>query len=133
MFGEHYGPLLASSGALVELENELQSSYMSTKLNQFGLTWNLLNNSKSMENQRKLPLQKLFQITPSSSSNFPGFFPNYSYFYGAIFVQKCFKPEKNSAIGSHLSASSLPLGPTCRRSFGTSMPRADQIVGATRL
>jgi hypothetical protein len=26
MFGEHYGSLLASSGALVDLENELQSS-----------------------------------------------------------------------------------------------------------
>jgi hypothetical protein len=52
MFGEHYASLLASSGALVDLENELQSAYMSTKLNQFGLTWNLLNNSKSVRNQR---------------------------------------------------------------------------------
>jgi hypothetical protein len=26
MFGEHYGSLLASSGALVDLENELQSA-----------------------------------------------------------------------------------------------------------
>jgi hypothetical protein len=56
MFGEHYGSLLASSGALVDLENELQSAYLSTKLNQFGLTWNLSNNSKSVENQRKLQL-----------------------------------------------------------------------------
>jgi hypothetical protein len=56
MLEEHYGSLLTSSGALVDLENELQSVYMSTKLNQFGLTWNLLNNSKSVENQRKLQL-----------------------------------------------------------------------------
>jgi hypothetical protein len=52
MFGEHYGSLLTSSGALVDLENELQSGYMSTKLNQFGLTWNLSNNSKYVRNQR---------------------------------------------------------------------------------
>jgi hypothetical protein len=50
MFGEHYRLLLASSQALVDLEKELQSAYMSTKLNQFGLTWNLSNNSKSVEN-----------------------------------------------------------------------------------
>jgi hypothetical protein len=56
MFGERYGSLLTASGALVDLKNELQSTYMSTKLNQFGLTWNLSNNSKSVENQRKLQL-----------------------------------------------------------------------------
>jgi hypothetical protein len=50
MFGEHYGLLLASSEALVDLKKELQSAYMSTKLNQFGLPWNLSNNSKLMEN-----------------------------------------------------------------------------------
>jgi hypothetical protein len=50
MFGEHYRSFLASSRALVDLEKELQSAYMSTKLNQFGLTWNLSNNSKSVEN-----------------------------------------------------------------------------------
>jgi hypothetical protein len=50
MFGEHYGLLFASSEALVDLKKELQSAYMSTKLNQFGLPWNLLNNSKLMEN-----------------------------------------------------------------------------------
>jgi hypothetical protein len=74
MFGEHYGSLLTSSGALVNLENELPSTYMSTKLNQFGLTWNLLSNSKFVENQRKMQLQKLFPITPSSSTKFPGIF-----------------------------------------------------------
>jgi hypothetical protein len=50
IFGEHYESLIASSGALVDLEKELQSAYMSIKLNQFGLTWNFLNNSKSVEN-----------------------------------------------------------------------------------
>jgi hypothetical protein len=50
MFGEHYGSLHAPSGDLVDLEKELQSAYMSTKLNQFGLAWNLLNNSKFVEN-----------------------------------------------------------------------------------
>jgi hypothetical protein len=47
---------------------------MGTKLYQFGLAWNLANNSKSMENQKKLQLQKLFQITPSLSTNFLGIF-----------------------------------------------------------
>jgi hypothetical protein len=50
MFREHYGSLLASSGALVDLEKELQSAYISTKLDQFGLTWNISNNSKYMKN-----------------------------------------------------------------------------------
>jgi hypothetical protein len=50
MFGEHFGSLIASSGAMVDLEKELQSAYISTKLNRFGLIWNLSNNSKSMEN-----------------------------------------------------------------------------------
>jgi hypothetical protein len=74
MFGEHYGSLLASSRALVDLENELQSACMSTKLNQISWTWNLLNISKSVGNQKKLQLQKLFQITPSFSTNFLGIF-----------------------------------------------------------
>jgi hypothetical protein len=43
---------------------------MSTNLDQFGLAWNLMNNSKSVENQKKLQLQKLFQITPSFFTNF---------------------------------------------------------------
>jgi hypothetical protein len=63
MFGEHYGSLLVSSRALIDLENELQSACISTKLNQIGWTWNPLNNSKSVGNQKKLQLQKLFQIT----------------------------------------------------------------------
>jgi hypothetical protein len=46
IFGEHYGSLLASSRALVNLENELQSACMSTKLNQIGYIWNLSNNFK---------------------------------------------------------------------------------------
>jgi hypothetical protein len=101
MFGEHYGSLLTSSEALVDLKNELQSAYMSTNLNQFGLTWNLSNNSKSIQNQRKFQLKKLFQITPSFSTKFPGFFFLISsYFYIAIFVQKCFNPEKVRPLGS---------------------------------
>jgi hypothetical protein len=74
LFEEHYGSLLASSGAPVDLEKELQSSYMGTKLYQFGLAWNLLNTSKSMKNQKKLQLQKLFQITPSFPTNFLAIF-----------------------------------------------------------
>jgi hypothetical protein len=80
MFGEHYGSLLASSGALVVLEKELQSVDMSTKQNQFSLTWNLLNNSKSVENYKKLQLQKLFQITPSFFTNFLEIFSPLRYF-----------------------------------------------------
>jgi hypothetical protein len=100
MFGEHYESLLASSGALVDLENDLQSAYMSTKLNQFGLTWNVSNNSKSVENPRKLQLQKMFRIPPSSSMNFLGFFFSISsYFYRAIFVRRCFNLEKGLTLG----------------------------------
>jgi hypothetical protein len=121
MFGEHYGSLLISSGALVELKNELQSVYMSTKLNQFGLTWNLSNNLKFVKNQSKLQLQKLFQIIPSSSMNFLRSFSIYSYFMKLFSFKNVLNQlEKNSAAGSHLSASSLPPGPTCQRSFGTS-------------
>jgi hypothetical protein len=74
MFGEHYGSLHVSSGALVYLEKELQSTYMSTKLYQFSLTWKLLNNSKSVENQKKLQLQNMFQLTFSYFTNFLGNF-----------------------------------------------------------
>jgi hypothetical protein len=74
MIGEHYGSLLASSRARVDLENELQSACMSTKLNQIGWIWNLLNNSKSLGNQKKLQLQNLFQTTPFFSTNFVGIF-----------------------------------------------------------
>jgi hypothetical protein len=49
-------------------------SHMGTKLYQFSLAWNLSNNSKSVENQKKLQLQKLFQIKPSFSTNFLGIF-----------------------------------------------------------
>jgi hypothetical protein len=36
------------------------------------LTWNLSNNSKSVENQKKLQLQELFQTTLSFSTIFLG-------------------------------------------------------------
>jgi hypothetical protein len=58
-------------------------------VDQFGLTWNLANNSKSVENQKKLQSQKLFQITPSFSTNF---FESFSHPI-AIF------PEVNSVFG----------------------------------
>jgi hypothetical protein len=74
MYGDHCVSLLASSRALVGLENELQSACMSRKLNQIGWTWNLSNNSKFVGNQKKLQLQKLFQIIPSFSTNFVGIF-----------------------------------------------------------
>jgi hypothetical protein len=74
MFGEHYGLLHASSRALIDLKNELQSACMSTKLNQIGWTWNLSNISKFVGNRKKLQLQKLFQITHYFSTNFLGIF-----------------------------------------------------------
>jgi hypothetical protein len=43
-------------------------------------TWNLLNNLKSEENQKKVQLQKLFQITPSFSTNFLEILSPLSYF-----------------------------------------------------
>jgi hypothetical protein len=49
---------------------------MSTNLVKPSLTWNLWNNSKSVENLRKLQLQKLFTIIPSSSMDFHGIFLN---------------------------------------------------------
>jgi hypothetical protein len=69
-FGEQYGSLLASSGALVDLEKKLQSTCISIKRYQFSLTWNLSSNSKSEENQKKMQLQKLFQITFFYFTNF---------------------------------------------------------------
>jgi hypothetical protein len=67
---DHHAGLLVQIGALVDLQLELQSANMSTNLVQLGLALNLMNNSKSVENQKKLQLQKLFQITSSSSINF---------------------------------------------------------------
>jgi hypothetical protein len=61
---------------------------MSTNLVQFGLAWNLVNNSKSVESQKKLQLQKLFKITPSFSTNFLG-----------IFSPVDIVPEENSIFG----------------------------------
>jgi hypothetical protein len=100
MFGEHYESLLASSGALVDLENDLQSTYMSTKLNQFGLTWNLSNNSKSVENPRKLQLQKMFRIPPSSSMNFLGFFSQFLAIFTELFSFEDVLIRKRADAGS---------------------------------
>jgi hypothetical protein len=66
MYGEHCVSLLASSRALVGLENELQSACMSRKLNQIGWTWNLLNNSKSVGESEEVAITKVV--------------PNYTFF-----------------------------------------------------
>jgi uncharacterized membrane protein len=47
---------------------------MSADQVKIALTWNLVFNSKFVENLRKLHLQKLFQIGFPSSTNFPDFF-----------------------------------------------------------
>jgi hypothetical protein len=80
MIGEHYGSLLASSRALVDLENELQSACMSTKLDQIGWTWNLLNNSKSVGNQKKLQLKICSKLHRFSPQILWEFFSPLSYF-----------------------------------------------------
>jgi hypothetical protein len=49
---------------------ESHVSNMSTNLVQLGLDWNLTDNLKSVENLKKLQLQKLFQIAYSSSTIF---------------------------------------------------------------
>jgi hypothetical protein len=83
---DHHAVLLVQIGALVDLQLELQSANMSTNLVQLGLALNLMNNSKSVENQKKLQLQKLFQITSSSSIKFWGFFSPLNYFPRREFI-----------------------------------------------
>jgi hypothetical protein len=85
---DHNGGIPVQIGALVELQWELQYANMSTNLDQFGLAWNPANNSKSVENQKKMQLQMLFQITPSLSTIFGEFFSALSYFF-----------EENSVFG----------------------------------
>jgi hypothetical protein len=81
----------------------------------FGLTWNVLNNWKSMENPKKLQLQKLFQITPSFSTIFLGIFIIPSLFFSEIFrFQQLFESGKFNPM-AHLSvalrpAPALPVG-----------------------
>jgi hypothetical protein len=92
------------------------------------LTWNLLDNSKSGENQKELKLQKLFQITPSFSTIFFGNF----YHPLAIFPVDNSIPAvifelENHCSTAHLSPSSFPPRPTCRRALSTSMPCADRM------
>jgi hypothetical protein len=78
------------------------------------LNWNLLDNSKSVKNQKKLQLQMLFQITPSFSTNFLKifitpwlFFPHWksfqNYFYSGI-----------SVVRGHLLVSFPRRGPRVR-------------------
>jgi hypothetical protein len=85
MLGEHYGSLLDPSGGLVDLEKELQSTCMGTKLYQFSLTWNLSITSKSMENQKKLQLQKFSKLHIPSPQIFWEFFSPLNYFPRAQF------------------------------------------------
>jgi hypothetical protein len=67
---------------------------MGTNLYRFGLAWNPVNNSKSLENQKKLQLQKLFQITTSSSTIFPGFFSQFLAIFTELFsFQNCFNSD----------------------------------------
>jgi hypothetical protein len=112
MFGENYDSLLASSGALVDSQKELQSAYMCTKLYQFGLTWNLSINSKSVKNQKKLQLQKLFQINLFLHI----FSRNLSHHFAIFPVDNSisaliFKSENNCNV-THLSVALRPiLGP----------------------
>jgi hypothetical protein len=90
--------------SLVNLEKELQSSYMSIKLYQFGLAWNFSNNSKSMKNQKKLQLQKLFQITSSFSTNYLAIFHTLSYFFlWVIRFWQLFLSWKINYSAAHLS------------------------------
>jgi hypothetical protein len=74
-----------------------------------------------------LQLQKLFQITPSSSTNFMGFFSPLSYFPGVKSILAVNFELENQLPVAHLSAYSLPLGPACRRMLGTSMPHAGRL------
>jgi hypothetical protein len=61
---------------------------MSTNLDQFDLTWNLANNSKSVENQKKVAITKVV--------------PNYTFFLhkfpGIFFHRITIFPEENSVF-----------------------------------
>jgi hypothetical protein len=45
-----HGGLLIQTGPMVDLQWELQKANMSTNLVELSFTWNLLNNTKSVEN-----------------------------------------------------------------------------------
>jgi hypothetical protein len=97
------------------LETELQSAYMGTNLYQFSLVWNLANNSKSVENQKKLQLKKLFQITPPFSTKFLGIFLTLSYFPVDNSISLLKFNLENEFSAAHLSvALRLMLGPLVR-------------------
>jgi hypothetical protein len=98
---------------LVDLEKELQLAYMGTNLYQFGLAWNLTNNSKSVKNKKKLQLQKLFQITPSSSMNFPGISQILGIFTEIFLFQKCVNPGRVCRWVPPVSGTEADTGPAC--------------------
>jgi hypothetical protein len=126
MFGEHYGSLLASSGSLVDLEKELQSAYMSRKVYQFSLTWNLSNSSKSVEDQKKLQLKKLVLNYTFFLHKFSvNFFHPLAIFPGIIKFRQLFSRWKINCSAAHLSVAlrltpSPPVGavlpPSCHPS-----------------
>jgi hypothetical protein len=92
----------------------MQSTYMGKKLYQFGLSWNLANNSKSVKNQKMLQLQKLFQIIPSCSTNFPEFFSQFLAIFTELFsFQKCFNPDTVCRWVPPVSGAEADVGSAC--------------------
>jgi hypothetical protein len=87
---------------------------MSTNLVKLGLIWNLVNNSKFKENQKKLQLQILFQITSSSSTNFLGIFSPLAIFpWGIQILAFKFDLEKLIQRGPLVSGAEAGTGPSC--------------------
>jgi hypothetical protein len=134
MLGEHYGSLLDPSGALVDLEKELQSTCMGTKLYQFSLTWNLSITSKSMENQKKLQLQKFSKLHIPSPQIFWEFFSPLNYFPRAQFnYSSYFWVGKQLQHGQPVSGAEANIRPTCRRCPPTWPPPITVSVSARGL
>jgi hypothetical protein len=105
---------------------------MSTNLVRQILTWNLVNNSKSVENQKKLQLQKLFQITSYSSIKFLEIFLTPSYFsYGEFKFQRLnliFKTNCPLVSGAEAS-----VGPACLVVASAWPPHVAALVSASGL
>jgi hypothetical protein len=95
---------------------------MGTNLYQFGLAWNHMNNSKSMKNQKKLQLQKLFQITPSYSTIFLDFSQFLAIFTEIISFWKYFKPDRVCRWVSLVSGTEADAGPTYQAMLPTWLP-----------
>jgi hypothetical protein len=96
---------------------------MSTKQYQFSLTWNLSHNSKSVENQKTLQLQKLFQITPSFSTNFIKKILTLRYFSGDNSISAVILELENKLQhGPPVNGAEADTGPTYRRCPPTWLP-----------